>query len=51
MKNEIENEMKNEMKSMKSYFKSDISSLNMAKFLRCFPINHLKIDFIMSCPK
>ena len=33
---EMKNEIKNEMKSIKSYFKSDISSLKMAKFLRCF---------------
>ena len=31
-----EKEMKNEMKSIKSYFKSDISSLKMGQFLRCF---------------
>ena len=45
MKNEIKNEMKNEMKSMKSYFKSDISSLNMAKFLRCFSNKPFKDRF------
>ena len=33
---EMKNEIKNEMKSIKSYFKSDISSLKMGQFLRCF---------------
>ena len=42
---EMKNEIKNEMKSMKSYFKSDIISSKMAKFLRCFSNKSFKDRF------